>query len=102
MADNILDSITEQYHSLTKSGKKLADYVFSHTAETQYLSPKQQKRERKHLKKFFHISRMTSKVSLKLWKVTLLLSVSWIRLFMSSFLQMKLTSRNLQMLRAKL
>ena len=34
MADNILDSITEQYHSLTKSGKKLADYVFSHTAET--------------------------------------------------------------------
>lgn len=38
MADNILDSITEQYHSLTKSGKKLADYVFSHTAETQYLS----------------------------------------------------------------
>ena len=36
MADNILDSITEQYHSLTKSGKKLADYVFSHTAETQY------------------------------------------------------------------
>ena len=38
MADNILASITEQYHSLTKSGKKLADYVFSHTAETQYLS----------------------------------------------------------------
>ncbi len=41
-------------------------------------------------------------VSLKLWKVTLLLSVSLIRLFMSSFLQRKLTSRNLQMLRAKL
>ena len=38
MADSILDSITEQYHSLTKSGKKLADYVFSHTTETQYLS----------------------------------------------------------------
>lgn len=38
MADSILDSITDQYHSLTKSGKKLADYVFSHTAETQYLS----------------------------------------------------------------
>ncbi|MFR8903137.1 MAG: MurR/RpiR family transcriptional regulator [Blautia wexlerae] len=36
--DSILDSITEQYHSLTKSGKKLADYVFSHTTETQYLS----------------------------------------------------------------
>ena len=38
MTDNILDSITEQYHSLTNSGKKLADYIFSHTAETQYLS----------------------------------------------------------------
>lgn len=38
MADSILDSITNQYHSLTKSGKKLADYVFSHTTETQYLS----------------------------------------------------------------
>lgn len=38
MADTILDSITKQYHTLTKSGKKLADYVFSHTAETQYLS----------------------------------------------------------------
>ena len=62
----------------------------------------QLKKEKKLLQKFFHISRMTSKVSLKLWKVTLLLSVSWIRLFMSSFLQMKLTSRNLQMLRAKL
>lgn len=29
MADTILDSITKQYHTLTKSGKKLADYVFS-------------------------------------------------------------------------
>ena len=38
MADSILDSITEQYHSLTKSGKKLADYVFSHTSESHYLS----------------------------------------------------------------
>lgn len=38
MAGNILDSITEQYHSLTRSGKKLADYIFTHTADTQYLS----------------------------------------------------------------
>ena len=28
MADNILDSITEQYHSLTKSGKKLQIMYF--------------------------------------------------------------------------
>lgn len=38
MAANVLESITEQYHSLTRSGKKLADYIFSHTNETQYLS----------------------------------------------------------------
>lgn len=38
MAGNILESITEQYHSLTRSGKKLADYIFNHTSETQYLS----------------------------------------------------------------
>ncbi|MDO5134555.1 MAG: MurR/RpiR family transcriptional regulator [Eubacteriales bacterium] len=38
MAGNILESITEQYHSLTRSGKKLADYIFTHTADTQYLS----------------------------------------------------------------
>ena len=38
MADNIIDSITTQYHSITKSDKKLADYVFSHADETQYLS----------------------------------------------------------------
>ncbi len=37
MADSILDSITEQYHSLPNP-EKLADYVFSHTTETQYLS----------------------------------------------------------------
>ena len=62
----------------------------------------QLKKEKKLLQKFFHISRETSKDCLKLWKVTRLLSVSWIRRFMSSFLQKKLTSRNLQMLRAKL
>lgn len=38
MAGNILESITQQYHSLTRSGKKLADYVFKHTSATQYLS----------------------------------------------------------------
>lgn len=38
MAGNILESITEQYHSLTRSGRKLADYIFNHTSDTQYLS----------------------------------------------------------------
>lgn len=38
MAGNILDSMTEQYNSLTRSGKKLADYIFTHTSETQYMS----------------------------------------------------------------
>lgn len=38
MSNNILNSITEQYHSLTRSGKKLADYIFAHTGDAQYLS----------------------------------------------------------------
>ena len=38
MAGNILESITAQYHSLTRSGKKLADYIFAHTGEAQYFS----------------------------------------------------------------
>ena len=38
---------------------------------------------------------------MKLWRVTLLPSVSWIRLFMSSFRLRKLTSRNWQKLRAR-
>lgn len=38
MNGNILESITEQYHSLTRSGKKLADYIFANTSATQYLS----------------------------------------------------------------
>ena len=38
MTGNILESITAQYHSLTRSGKKLADYVFAHTGEAQYYS----------------------------------------------------------------
>lgn len=37
MAGNILESITEKYPSMTRSGKKLADYVFNHTSEAQYL-----------------------------------------------------------------
>lgn len=38
MAGNILDAITENYHTLTNSGRKLADYIFSNTTATQYLS----------------------------------------------------------------
>ncbi|MDO5423742.1 MAG: MurR/RpiR family transcriptional regulator [Eubacteriales bacterium] len=38
MAGNILESITEQYPTLTRSGKKLADYIFEHATDTQYLS----------------------------------------------------------------
>ena len=38
MNGNILEYITEQYHSLTRSGKKLADYIFTNTSNTQYLS----------------------------------------------------------------
>ena len=29
MTDSILDAMTEQYNSLTRSGKKLANYQFS-------------------------------------------------------------------------
>lgn len=38
MAGTFLDSLTEQYNTLTRSGKKLANYIFSHASETQYLS----------------------------------------------------------------
>ncbi len=38
MTGNILEHITEQYHSLTRSGKKLADYIFANTFSAQYLS----------------------------------------------------------------
>ena len=38
MAGTILDSLTEKYNSLTRSGKKLANYIFSNAAEAQYLS----------------------------------------------------------------
>ena len=38
LVGNILDSMTEQYNKLTRSGKKLADYIFSNTAGAQYMS----------------------------------------------------------------
>lgn len=38
MVENILDSITKEYNSLTRSGKKLADYIFANTSSTQYMS----------------------------------------------------------------
>lgn len=38
MTGNILESITSQYHSLTRSGKKLADYIFAHPGAAQYYS----------------------------------------------------------------
>lgn len=38
MSENIMEAITNHYHSLTPSGKKLADYLFKHSSETQYLS----------------------------------------------------------------
>lgn len=38
MTGNILELITEQYHSLTRSSRKLADYIFANTSNTQYLS----------------------------------------------------------------
>lgn len=38
MAENILESMTEEYNSLTRSGKKLADYIFVNTSTVQYMS----------------------------------------------------------------
>lgn len=38
MSATILEAITEQYHSLTRSGRKLADYIFANTSGAQYLS----------------------------------------------------------------
>ncbi len=38
MSETILDTMTEQYHSLTRAGKKLANYLFSNAGEAQYLS----------------------------------------------------------------
>ncbi len=38
MTHSILDAITEQYQSLTRSGKKLADYIFANHHVASYLS----------------------------------------------------------------
>lgn len=38
MHDNILEAITKQYHTFTKSGKILADYIYKHFNEAQYMS----------------------------------------------------------------
>ncbi|MDO4321184.1 MAG: MurR/RpiR family transcriptional regulator [Lachnospiraceae bacterium] len=38
MTGNIMEAITENYQSFTRSGKKLADYIFNHASDTQYLS----------------------------------------------------------------
>ncbi len=38
MNGNILEYLTEQYNSLTRLGKQLADYVFKHASEAQYMS----------------------------------------------------------------
>lgn len=38
LTESILDSITEKYSSLTKSGKKLANYILANRLDTQYLS----------------------------------------------------------------
>ena len=38
MQANILDSIASQYSSLTRSSKKLADYILTHKSEAQYMS----------------------------------------------------------------
>ena len=38
MAGNILELITEQYHSLTRSSRKLADYILANPHDSQYMS----------------------------------------------------------------
>lgn len=38
MNATILDAMTDQYNSLTRSGKKLANYIFANTQDTQYMS----------------------------------------------------------------
>lgn len=38
MTDSIFDAMTEQYNALTRSGKKLANYILSNASEAQYLS----------------------------------------------------------------
>jgi DNA-binding MurR/RpiR family transcriptional regulator len=38
LAGNILELITEQYHSLTRSSRKLADYILANPHDSQYMS----------------------------------------------------------------
>lgn len=38
MRPNIINDITDQYNSFTKSGKKLADYIFANQSSAQYMS----------------------------------------------------------------
>ncbi len=38
MPKNILELITEQYHTLTRSSRKLADYILANVHDTQYMS----------------------------------------------------------------
>ncbi len=38
MAENILEKITAQYHSLTRSGQRLADYILANAHDAQYMS----------------------------------------------------------------
>ncbi|MEG0179910.1 MAG: MurR/RpiR family transcriptional regulator, partial [Oscillospiraceae bacterium] len=38
MAHDIMDTMTSKYNSLTKSGKKVADYIFANRLEVQFMS----------------------------------------------------------------
>lgn len=38
MAENILEKITAQYHSLTRSSQRLADYILANAHDAQYMS----------------------------------------------------------------
>lgn len=38
MSENILETITTQYHSLTRSSQKLADYILANAHDAQYMS----------------------------------------------------------------
>ena len=38
MTENILEIITAQYHSLTRSGQRLADYILANAHDAQYMS----------------------------------------------------------------
>jgi len=38
LVKNILELITEQYHTLTRSSRKLADYILANVHDTQYMS----------------------------------------------------------------